>query len=102
MKTQSHPRPRRSRITFFFAVAVILGASGTALLKQRAETMELRAARELGRMDVRQAETLRAENQKLRAAQLSSTELDELRADRAALVRLRAELDMLSRPATAP
>ena len=99
MKAYSPSRPRRSRIPFAAALTIILVASGAALISQRAQTKELLATRELERMAASQIETLRAENQKLRAAQISSAELESLRADRAALVRLRAELDTLSRPA---
>lgn len=71
------------------ALAVVAGG---ALLWQRQATAQLRGEIALLRNEHRQLERLRAENQRLVAAQVSDTELAQLRADRAALARLGGEL----------
>ena len=76
---------------------VITGATAIGVFLQRAETLQLRAERELGRMEVRDADRLRSENRRLRKTQLPPGELEALRADHAALIRLRAELEALHR-----
>lgn len=59
------------------------------------ETAELRYERLALREQCARIEEVRAENARLRAAQISPEELERLRADHAALPRLRAEIEAL-------
>lgn len=63
--------------------------------------MELRVALERTKADADELTRLRDENRRLRAQQISSTELERLRSDHAALPRLRAELEALQHPPAA-
>src|SRR5262245_9033404 len=74
------------------AVAVVAGA---ALLLQREIASTLRSEIELLREDNRKLARVRAERDRLLAAQIPEAELQRLRADRAALTQLRSELDAL-------
>lgn len=76
-------------------LTVVLG--GGKLIAQRRETVQLRAERDRGRHELREWERVVAENSRLRERQIPVAELETLRADRAALPRLRAELDALAR-----
>jgi hypothetical protein len=102
MKPSNRSRTRPSWLTFSVAVVTIVGVTGLGLFVQWEETVRLRAERELGLMELRDAEKLRLQNRRLREVQIAPVELDALRADHAALMRLRAELDTLSRAETAP
>ncbi|MDP3071542.1 MAG: hypothetical protein Q8N18_14730 [Opitutaceae bacterium] len=72
------------------ALAMVAGA---ALWVQRQVATDLRDELALLRDDSRELARLRAENQRLAAALPPSTKLEELRADRAAVVRLRGEIE---------
>jgi hypothetical protein len=88
---------KRSSFAFLvliFAVTVI-GAVGLTSQWQRTEV--LRAELELARMDARDLQQLRESNQRLRDQQIPAEALEALRADHAALPRLRAEVEALSR-----
>ena len=66
---------------------------------QRQESGALRAELAWLQRDKLQLEELRAENERLRAARISDSELERLRNDRAALVGLRAEINKLEESA---
>jgi hypothetical protein len=93
------PTRTRHRSTFGFIVlvAALVVAVGAGVLSQWKEAVVLRTERDLGRFEMRDWARLRAENARLRESQISAAELETLRADHAALPRLRAELDALSR-----
>jgi Tfp pilus assembly protein PilN len=74
------------------ALAVVAGA---ALLLQRQATAQLRDEIALLRDENRELARLRAENKRLAAVLPVATELEQLRADRAAVVRLRGEIEKL-------
>lgn len=77
-------------------IAIVVITTGVGLLSQWRESLQLRAEREFGRFEVAEWERLRAENLRLRQNWISPADLAALRADHAAVVRLRAELDALS------
>jgi type II secretory pathway pseudopilin PulG len=89
--------PRRLPLGFLVAMAIVVIACTVTLARQRQESALLRAERDLGRFEMRQLEELRRENSRLRESRISAAELATLRADHAALPRLRAELDAISR-----
>ena len=74
------------------ALAVVAGA---AWWLQRESSAQLRGEIALLRDEHNKLATLRAENAKLVAAQPSAAELERLRADRAAIVQLRGEIEKL-------
>jgi hypothetical protein len=75
-----------------FALAVVAGA---ALLLQRQAAAQLRDEIALLRDENRELGRLRAEHQRLVAAQPTAAQLDAIRADHAAVVRLRSEIEAL-------
>ncbi len=74
------------------ALAIVAGA-GFALQRQAAEALRQEIA--LLRDAQRAVAQVRAENEKLKASQPAPAEIERLRADRAAMLRLRAEIDAL-------
>ena len=76
-------------------LAAVVVAAMVLLGEQWWQGVQLRAERNLLRSGSAEQARLRAENLRLRARQLSPAELDALRADHAALERLRAELEAL-------
>jgi hypothetical protein len=62
---------------------------------QRLTTMELQASIEVARQQRADVARLEQENARLRAKQMPAAELEALRADHAAVTRLRRELDAL-------
>ena len=64
------------------------------------EAVALRRERDLMRMDGSELERLRKENQRLKAPSVSAAELEALRADHVAVVRLRGEVEALNRRAS--
>ncbi len=74
------------------ALALVAGA---ALLLQRQIAAQLRDEIALLRDENRTLARLRAEHERLTAAQIPAAELERLRADRAAVVQLRAEIEQL-------
>ena len=89
------------RFSFGFP-AVVIGlaiASGVGLAAQWQKTLLLRGELERVRWEAEELERLRAENLRLRGKQISPAELEALRADHAAVTRLRAELEVLRKPA---
>ena len=67
------------------------------LLLQRHEAVRLQAERELGLMEVSEWRRAQAERARLLRLQIPPRELERLREEHAAVVRLKAELDSLSR-----
>lgn len=92
----------RSSFAFFLVLAALVVTGGTALVMQWRQSMELRVAFERARIEADDLARLREDNRRLLAQQIPPTELARLRSDRAALSRLRAELETLqhSSPAT--
>lgn len=80
---------------------VVLG-SGALVGAQWNQTMLLRTQRDLMQMEASDLTQLKAENQRLRAKQISAKALEALRADHAALPRLRAEIEALNREPAKP
>ena len=78
-------------------VAVLGGVGVKAWLVQREETTRLQVELAALRFELRERGSLRDENTRLRGLQISPAELEALRADHAALPRLRAELEALSK-----
>ena len=76
-------------------MAALILAGGVGLAAQRQKTMMLRSELDLARRETGERERLRAENRRLRDGQIPVAELEMLRADHAALPRLRAELEAL-------
>ena len=75
---------------------VVLGAVAfAALLLQRQEAAALRREIGLLREEGRQLASMRAEHERLRTEKISDAELERLRGDRAALVRLRSEIETM-------
>ena len=82
----------------FVATVVIIAASSVAaVLAQRQKAALLRVERETVRMELGEVERLRAENLRLRGLQIPAEKLEQMRADHAALPRLRAELEAMQR-----
>ena len=89
----------------FILILVTLGTiSVVALNHERGNHRRLIREVEIAQREAMTADKLRSENERLRALQVPSAELDRLRADHAALVRLRAELEDLRKraPAVSP
>jgi len=82
----------------FFAAALVAGAS---LWIQHQATLAFRSEVDLLRDESRRLAQVRAEHQRLLSAQPPAAELDRLRADHAALVRLRTEIDQMKTRADA-
>jgi hypothetical protein len=87
---------------FLTAVVAIVGETGAGFFLQWEESVRLQTAFALGQMELRDAERLRKENPRLHEAQPSASELESLRADHAALVRLRAEFESLAKSEAPP
>ncbi len=86
------------RSGFLVTLGAVVAASGAAWGWQRSEVAALRAERAQARREADEWTRLRAEQARLRATQIGAEELERLRADRAALPRLRAELEALRGP----
>ncbi len=69
------------------------------LAKQRLTTAELRANLELARAHTDDLGRLQVEHRRLKENEISAAELERLRGDRAALPRLRAEVEALKKAA---
>jgi hypothetical protein len=76
-------------------VAILAVAITAVLFLQRATAANLRSELVLLREEHREMARLKAERDRLKAAQVPSAELERLRADRAALVQLRSEIDAM-------
>lgn len=86
----------KKRLTFWFITAGLLGGMATAGVHGWREWLHLQTEVASMRARVANAALLRAENERLRQNQVSAEELARLRADHAALPRLRAELQALT------
>lgn len=93
----------RARFPWGFLLALLLVAATGALAwaSRWQQTGLLRTQLALQRPDPAELTRLKTENARLRAQQLPAAELESLRADHAALPRLRAEVESLNRAATA-
>lgn len=77
---------------------LLVAAAGAVLWSQRLQTLSLRAELVAGRAAAGELAGLRAENQRLREKQITAAQLEALRADHAALPRLRAQVEALKKP----
>jgi hypothetical protein len=85
----------RRTFVFFIVVIALMIAGGTGLARQWQERVVLRSELEHARMDAADLRRVELENGRLREKQIPIAELDALRADHAALLRLRAEFTAL-------
>jgi len=88
---------QRRSFGFLIGLAALVIGGGAVLAMRWQETMLLRSALELARMETADLQRLRADNRRLREKQIPAGELEALRADHAALPRLRAELEALKK-----
>lgn len=89
----------RRPIIFFSVLTLFAGGFSVIVVWQRQTAAGLRAEVELEREQARARGQLAAETARLRAMQISAADLEALRGDHAALVRLRGEIDGLRRRA---
>lgn len=89
----------RIPLGFVVTLLALVAASGAVYALQRERTVQLRAELVQAQSNAVELSRLQAENQRLRQKQISPAELVRLREDRAAVVRLRAELDALQKSA---
>jgi hypothetical protein len=87
----------RSSILFVVTLAVVASVTGALLLRQHQEAILIGAELDRAKMQRDDLARLQAENQRLRGRQIPEAELARLRADHAALLRLRAELENLKK-----
>jgi hypothetical protein len=87
----------RSTFGFFVVLTVLIIAGGVGLASRWQQTMLLRGELDGLRDQERELKALRAANEGLRGQQVSAAELAALRADHAAVGRLRAELEALKK-----
>jgi hypothetical protein len=93
-------KPRQTFGPLIVATAVaVLAALG--MFQQWPHTTALRTEIDYAKVEVAELARLQSENQRLREKQIPATELATLRADHAALPRLRAELETLNKRAGA-
>jgi hypothetical protein len=90
-------KPRASP-GFFLVLAALVVGGGTGLALQWRQSMTLRTELKRSTFKAEEMAHLRAENQRLREKQIPAVELERLRADHAALPRLRAEIEALNKP----
>lgn len=88
-------KARRTVSGVVVAAILIAVAAGIGVAREWSETQALRAEVELARTEAAELGRVRAENQRLRKKQITTGELAALRADHAAVVRLRGELESL-------
>jgi Tfp pilus assembly protein PilN len=89
--------PSRSTFGFLFVITVLIVVGGVMLLRQHEQTLLLRAKLELARAEAEELRRLRGEKARLLQRQIPVAELEALRADHAALARLRAELEAINK-----
>lgn len=90
----------RSSLGFFVVVSLVAGAGGAAWWSRFQQTLALRNELTVQRLSAEDLARLKVDNQRLKARQVSAAELEALRADHAAVVRLRAEIESLGRAAS--
>jgi hypothetical protein len=83
----------------WFLIVILAAAAGAVVFLQREAAASLRRELALLRDDARDLASLKAEHERLRAAQVPQAELDRLNADRAALLQLRSEIEGMKRRA---
>ena len=89
----------------FIGLGAVAAAMGVALFVQREALAQLRSERDAARAEAGELAALQATNRRLTAAEIPAAELNALRADHAALARLREEIGSLqqrTRVAAAP
>src|SRR3989442_17484 len=84
-----------SSLGFIAVIAALAVAGSFGLVRQRQKAIALRNEIELARIEGCELVRLRAENQRLREKQIPPADLERLRADHAALPRLRSEMEAL-------
>ena len=80
-----------------FALLALAAAAALGFALQRTESAALQREIHLLREDSRALVRLKAENERLKAAQTPLTEIERLRADHAAVQRLRDEIEAMKR-----
>jgi hypothetical protein len=88
------------RTALWVAALVSLGiavAGAVGFVRQREELHALQAKAEALRWEATQLEHLRTQNERLRSLQIPPEESERLRAEHAAVLRLRAEVEELKR-----
>lgn len=90
----------KRRLAAWVISAGLLGLGAIAIAREWRETLQLRPQIERLRAEADELASLKAENQRLRARQVSAEELAAHRSDHAALPRLRRELEALRRSGT--
>lgn len=80
-----------------FALLALAAAAALGFALQRTESAALRREIHLLREESRALVRLKAENERLKAAQTPLTEIERLRADHAAVQRLRDEIEAMKR-----
>jgi hypothetical protein len=76
-------------------IVALIGVSAAGWWQQTQQTAALRAELARVQMAALERDHLREANERWRASQISDAELENLRADHAALIKLRAELETL-------
>ena len=89
---------QRSLFGFLTVVTALVIAGSAGVASQWLQTLALHTELESARAEVGELARLRAENQRLRDRQISTAQLEALRADHAALPQLRAQLEALATP----
>jgi hypothetical protein len=87
----------RSSLGFLIVIAALVVAVSVGVTSQWLRASALRGERDLLRVEAEELGRLQRENERLRAKQIPAAELEALRADHAALPRLRVELEALKK-----
>jgi hypothetical protein len=86
---------QKRNLAFLVMIAAFVAGIATLLTLQRHHSIALREELKTARFEAAALAELVAENTRLKQKQIPIEELERLRADRAALPRLRAELEAL-------
>ena len=92
---RSHVRPTKGSFVFLCLLSILVFGGGFILALQRQQSNALRAELALAHDGTTELKRLKLENERLRSQQIPPAQLDALRADHAAVARLRAELESL-------
>jgi hypothetical protein len=87
--------------SFGIVIATLMLAGASVGIWQWQQAAALRVQIDLARLDVGELARMQTENDRLRAKQIAAAELERLRADHAALPRLRAEFEALKKQTAA-
>ena len=87
----------RTQYRFIVVSSAIILITGTGIVFQQREGRTLRVELQDAKRIEAEVVRLRSENERLQSQQISATELERLRSDHAALLRLRSELNELKK-----